>query len=152
MGLPNSPYLRADNFLQGDFHKVIFVDSPQFGSRITNCLLRFIDTSIGQVIHDNVLVPELKMNARKGAAADLQEGSAAILGMPPTPTSVPIHAIVGRGGRDAIVEVRIAGGLAPSPHVRLATCFSSSFWTRQGSRPTRCGRLETRSTTWPLGS
>jgi pimeloyl-ACP methyl ester carboxylesterase len=120
VGQPEFPYYRSDNFSQGDFHKVILTDSPQFGSRMANCLLRFVETPLGREVHDRLLIPR-GMNALHGGVADLQEGSPAILSMPPTPTNVPIHAIVGSGGREALAELRLTGLLVGPWLVRWAT-------------------------------
>ena len=90
-----APYSRNDNFLAGDIHKLITVDTPHQGSPLATVLM-------GPVIQLTTLktMIDLFMGCVNcGAVSDLRPDSAVFLNL--SAASVPAHAIVGIGGRAA---------------------------------------------------
>ncbi|MBX3437545.1 MAG: hypothetical protein KF861_08650 [Planctomycetaceae bacterium] len=103
-------YLRDDNFQRGDIHKLITVNTPHWGSQIADSLLT----------PDNLLTPAGKIAAcftdgpntddpetdgrctSCGLVFDFQTDSRALSAMNAhvSPVTLPVHTIVGIGGRD----------------------------------------------------
>lgn len=81
------PYLRRDNYFNGDFHKLITIGTPHYGSPLANFLVSHQDAD-----------PIKKYFTNDGkpigpAIPDLQPGSAALLHL--GPTDIMSHSIVG---------------------------------------------------------
>jgi hypothetical protein len=100
---PNGIYRRADNFLHGDVHKLVTVDTPHFGSPLARILVdeREQPTFLGWIAE--------RMNhcVTCGAVFDLRPESDATRRVlrDSSSSDVPFHAVVGTGGSDIIGNV-----------------------------------------------
>lgn len=82
-------YREPVNFYAGTIHKLVIVDSPQLGSPIANYVVA------RPALRGSILQKESR--AGGGALEDLRRGGTAIQSLPPV--VLPVHAIVGQGGR-----------------------------------------------------
>ncbi len=94
-GNVHGDYIRDDNFRAGDIHKLVTVDTPHFGSPLADYLL---DEDGHRTLIGWALSGLGCMEC--GAVNDLKPDSPAITGLPSV--SLPVHAIVGKGGSDAV--------------------------------------------------
>lgn len=102
-GFP-SFYARADNFNQGDLHKLLTLNTPHAGSPVANAILLLQDSlSLETNALLILLAHSLGHPIHLGAIEDLATGSNAIQAIPPT--RVPSHALVGTGGSDALTLI-----------------------------------------------
>ena len=87
-------YLRADNYQQGDFNRVISLNSPHSGSPLANILMDFDANPIFGGLF-RWAAEQIGKPVHLGAIEDLQEGSTAITGI--GTASVQGHAVGGTG-------------------------------------------------------
>jgi len=105
-------YLRDDNFRKGDFHKLITIDTPHYGSQVSDLVINGDNTLTwcGQVaacFTDGPTTndPDTDKRCTKcGLVRDLRTDSPVLrrLNSAAPPIPVPVHAVYGTGGRDDI--------------------------------------------------
>ena len=89
-------YLRNDNFLQGDIHKLVTVNTPHRGSPLANVLVG----ADNQPTWAGWALNGLGKPVNRGAVHDLRPDSPVLTALPAA--SVPAHVIVGKGGSDIL--------------------------------------------------
>ncbi len=104
-------YIRDDNYRAGDIHKLITVDTPHFGSPLADYLL---DEDGHRTLIGRILSFLGCMEC--GAVSDLKPDSPAITGL--RGVSLPVHAIAGKGGSDAM-EAALIGTLPSAGRIIL---------------------------------
>jgi uncharacterized membrane protein len=88
-------YRRAENHGLGDFHKLVTIDSPHYGSFLADYLDRLAVDCFTSLPLLGDFMGGAGMAIDRGATADLKSSSGPILGMNLTPTVVPAHVMVG---------------------------------------------------------
>src|SRR5262245_46176378 len=90
-------YYRSSNFMAGDFHKLITLDSPHFGARSDSYVVSIRDEEVvGRVF--STAMYEAGMPLNNGAVDDLEFFSQPIESI--GPANVGSHALAGVGGSD----------------------------------------------------
>lgn len=97
----NKRFKRNDNYLQGDVHKLMTLDSPHTGSPLANLLIGLRETVPFGLA--SAAFRALDKPIDEGAIDDLAKGSAAIQGITSAP--VPVHGLVGTGGSDLLAAL-----------------------------------------------
>ena len=93
----NAGYSRPSNFLAGDFHKLITLDSPHFGARSDSYVVSIREEEIvGRVFAAAMYAAGMPIN--EGAVDDLEFFSQPIESI--GPANVGSHALAGVGGSD----------------------------------------------------
>jgi pimeloyl-ACP methyl ester carboxylesterase len=101
----NNDYYRDDNFMKGDIHKFITVDTPHLGSPLANILVNSSGqpTPLGYAVQ-TILgpLPGSLGYVSGGAVFDLMADRAVYM-----PVNVPSHAIVGTTGSDVYLALLV---------------------------------------------
>jgi cysteine-rich repeat protein len=120
-----SRYANDRNYMAGDVHKLITLNTPHTGSPLAN-LLVFLrdDPDFGEFFL--LAAQALNKPIHLGAIDDLAKGSNAIRRI--EPATVPCHAVVGTGGSDALT---LAPGYLGALY-RLITFFADTTGLFQG--------------------
>jgi hypothetical protein len=118
-GASGLPYLRSDNFNQGDIHKLVTVDTPHLGSPVANWLLNFFGQQswlMQRIWEMGAQIAGYCYNC--GAIHDLRQNNPLFANMAPAP--VAAHVMVGNGG-SGLIQGAILSSLAPPFGPILAT-------------------------------
>ncbi len=111
---PHGFYRRPDNMMGGDFHKLITINTPHFGSPWANFLMAYQYFASFQGPALPILIADLYrmagLSIGDGAIEDLQEGSVALTWI--GETHVPCHAIAGTGGGAVMTGTSVAASLS----------------------------------------
>jgi pimeloyl-ACP methyl ester carboxylesterase len=125
-----SGYRRSANYNEGDFNRIITVNSPHSGSPFANVLVALGSSWVGPVAKPALagLLGPIDL----GAVADLREEGCPIDTIPLT--AVPGHAMTGTGGSDLLDAVEVVGTLAdlashlPQPPLTAAILKAAAFF------------------------
>ena len=95
-------YERSNNFNEGDFNKLITVDTPHTGSPLPSLIQSIRNLPLVGGPFESAMASSGR-NVTDGAIEDLSVGSLALANIGQTP--IPSHAIVGIGGSDALENI-----------------------------------------------
>ena len=119
-------FRRADNFGQGDLHKMVTVNTPHWGSPMANILASVRDSWVGDFLI--IGMERMGMSIVGGAVDDLSEGSRSLSLMGVTP--IRSHSLVGIGGSQILgvanLGLNVAANLAPPPYRNILRLL---YWT-----------------------
>ncbi len=90
-----SYYRRGQNFLHGDIHKLITLNSPHWGSPVANLVASIRDLPVIGIVFAQ-LMADVGWRVDEGSTTDLAEGSPALAAI--GPTDIASHTISGNGG------------------------------------------------------
>ncbi|MEM8961246.1 MAG: alpha/beta fold hydrolase [Acidobacteriota bacterium] len=101
----NTVYCDAGNLGQGDFRKILTVDTPHVGSLLALflALLQLNDPVTAELVEQAFLLVNDQYFIDEGAIFDLAFGSQTIAAVQTSP--VPAHALIGVGGSDLLAEI-----------------------------------------------